>query len=351
MDGAMKTIFVVDDNNANLIVAEKALSDHYNVFTLPSAEAMFEFLGDILPDLILLDVKMPKTNGLDALKMLKASTEYASIPVVFLTGRSDPDTETLGFELGAIDYISKPFSRQVLLSRINTHLNIEKLIRERTAMLFERTEHLQKLKNSIVSVLANMVENRDKMTGCHISRTTRYIKLLMNAMIAQNVYAGEMADWDLDMLVSSARLHDIGKIMITDTVLNKPGRLTHEEFEVIKTHSLEGERIIDEIVAESGDEDFLRNARLFAGSHHEWWDGSGYPRGLKGTQIPLQGRIMAIVDVYDALISDRPYKKAFPHSESVRIIEEGKGIQFDPDIASVFLEVSHLFEEVPVCQQ
>lgn len=342
----MKTIFVVDDNNANLIVADKALSEHYNVFTLPSAEAMFEFLECVRPDLILLDIKMPKTDGLEALIMLKSEAKYENIPVVFLTGKRDPDTEVLGFELGAIDYISKPFSPRALLSRINTHLNIEGLIRERTAMLLERTVNLQRVKRGTVSVLANIVENRDSLTGRHIERTSKYVKKLIEAMLERGIYAEELDGWDIDAIAESSFLHDIGKITVSDLILNKKGRLTDEEFEVIKTHTTAGEIIIDGIMEKTGDESFLQNAKIFAGHHHEKWNGKGYPRGLKGMEISLQGRIMAVADVYDALVTVRPYKDAIPHREAVKIIRESSGSHFDPNIVDVFLEISDSLNEI-----
>ncbi|MCL2440234.1 MAG: response regulator [Treponema sp.] len=332
----LKTIFVVDDNNVNLLSADKALSDYYRVFTMPSASNMFELLEEITPDLILLDIMMPEMDGFEALKLLKSNNKLYSIPVIFLTSRNDTSTESLGFEKGAIDFISKPFSKPVLLNRIKTHMEIENIIRE-------RTESLNKLKNSIVFVLANMVENRDKMTGSHIERTTTYIELLIKTMLKRRIYIDEIGQWDCDVAVASARLHDIGKISIADVILNKPEKLTPEEFEIIKTHAGEGERIIDGIIAESGDKAFLQYAKLFAGYHHEKWDGTGYPYGLKGTDIPLQGRIMALADVYDALVSERPYKKAFAHSEAVEIIKNSSGTHFDPELVNVFLECEKEF--------
>ena len=335
----MKTVFVVDDNDVNLVKAKLSLDGHYRIFTLASAEKMFSMLDKITPDLILLDIKMPKTDGFAAIKQLKEHEQTANIPVIFLTAATDDVTEAQGFELGAVDFISKPFSVPVLLNRIKLQLDINEIIHE-------RTEKLLRLQNSMVSVLAKMIENRDKLTGEHIGRTTGYIKILLNAMLEYNVYAGEIKDWDLEIVISSARLHDIGKIAVTDVILNKPGSLTADEFEIMKTHANEGEKIIDSIIAESGDEIFLRNAKLFAGHHHERWDGTGYPHKLKGEEIPLQGRIMAIADVYDALISERPYKRALPHNEAVEIIKKCSGTHFDPKIVDVFLKVNGLFEEV-----
>jgi len=341
----LKTIFIVDDNDVNLSTAGKALSKQYRVFTLPSASAMFELLNNIVPDLILLDILMPEMDGFEAMRLLKSDRRYQDIPVMFLTSRDDSATEAHGFEIGALDFISKPFSEPVLLNRIKTHLEIEGLIRERTAMLQQRTEKLQRLQNSMVSILANMVENRDKYTGRHIERTTKYINILLSVMFERGIYSDEIRYWNLEEVVSSARLHDIGKITISDLILNKPGKLTTDEYELMKTHASEGEKIIDSIITESGSEAFLQNAKLFAGCHHEKWDGTGYPHGLNGADIPLQGRIMAIADVYDALISDRPYKLAFTHEKAVVIIKESSGSHFDPKIVDVFLEVSDLFRE------
>ncbi|GBU26767.1 two-component system response regulator [Treponema sp. R8-4-B8] len=334
----MKTIFVVDDSDTNLSMAEEALDRQYRVMTMPSAAKMFSLLGKITPDLILLDIEMPEMDGFEALKRLKSESLWANIPVVFLTGHTDAAVEVHGFEMGAVDFITKPFSAPVLINRIKTHLEIDELIRERTAQL-------NRLQNSIVSVLANIVESRDKGTGGHIERTSAYIKILINEMKKRGVYADIISSWDIEKMISSARMHDLGKISITDLIVNKPGKLTDDEYDIMKTHAEEGERIIDKIIAQTGEGDFLRNARLFAGSHHERWDGKGYPNKLKGEEIPLQGRIMAIVDVYDALVSERPYKNAFTDEEAVSIIMENAGTHYDPKIAEVFFEVRDLFKE------
>jgi len=335
----MKTIFVVDDSDTNLSMAEAALEDQYRVMTMPSAAKMFSLLLKVTPDLILLDIEMPEMDGFEALRRLKSSDLWTDIPVMFLTGRNDPKIEVQGFELGAIDFVTKPFSAAVLLNRVKTHLDIDDIIRERTAQVY-------RLQNGIVSVLANMVENRDKDTGSHIERTSAYIRILIEEMKKRNVYIEEIREWDIEKIISSARMHDLGKISITDVIMNKPGKLTEDEFEIMKSHALEGERIIDEIVAQTGEGEFLRNARLFAGYHHERWDGNGYPHGLKGKDIPLQGRIMAIVDVYDALVSKRPYKEPFTCEEAVNIIMQNANKQYDPVIADVFYQVKDLFKAV-----
>jgi putative two-component system response regulator len=191
-----------------------------------------------------------------------------------------------------------------------------------------------------------MVEQRDKLTGKHIERTAAYVKLLLETMLKKKCYFDEINEWDVDLTVSAARLHDLGKISVSDLILNKKEKLTNNEFDIIKTHTSEGEEMIESIIRETGDEDFLYSAKLFAGYHHESWDGTGYPRRLKGLDIPLHGRVMAIADVYDALVSVRPYKKAFTHEEAVEIIKDGSGTQFDPKLVEIFLEISDLFKAV-----
>jgi len=325
----LKTIFVVDDSDTNLSMAEAVLEDQYRVMTMPSAAKMFNLLDKVLPDLILLDIEMPDINGFEAIQKLKSESKWHDIPIMFLTGRNDSDVEAKGLEMGAVDFVTKPFSAPVLINRIQTHLDIDNIIRVRTAQL-------HRLQNSIISVLADMVENRDKGTGGHIERTSVYIRVLIDEMKNQGLYVNELTGWDVDKMISSARMHDLGKISISDLIVNKPGKLTDDEYDIMKRHAEEGERIIDEIISRTGEGEFLRNAKLFAGTHHERWDGKGYPRGLKGEQIPLQGRIMAIVDVYDALVSERPYKRAFTDNEAFDIISQSSGTHFDPNIISVF---------------
>ena len=342
----LKTIFVVDDSDTNLSMAKEALRDRYRVLTVPSAFKMFSLIEKILPDLIIMDIEMPEMNGFEALKILKENSAYAEIPVVFLTSMTDVDAEVRGFQLGAIDFVTKPFSAPVLLNRIDTHLHIDELIRARTSQLQHKTTQLQNLQNGIIFVLADMVENRDQVTGGHIERTTDYIQIIIDEINARGLCDNEFGEMDLEQVASSARLHDVGKISISDTILNKPGKLTDDEFEIMKTHAAEGERIIKQIIVRTENVEFLRNARLFAGYHHERWDGRGYPRGLSGAEIPLQGRIMALVDVYDALVSERPYKKPFTSEEATDIIMSGSGAQFDPLIAELFRETRDRFKAV-----
>jgi putative two-component system response regulator len=331
-DEKMKTVFVVDDSDISLSLAKKALEGRYRVLTMPSAVKMFMLFEKITPDLILLDIEMEEINGIEAFKQLKTSEKFEKVPVIFLTGRNDTEIEAKCFEMGAVDFITKPFSEPVLQNRVRTYLDIDEIIHERTAQLY-------RLQSGIVSALADIVENRDKTMDGHIERTTAYIRILIEGMKERGVYADIVKTWDIERVVLSARLHDMGKIAVSDTILNKQDKLTDEEFEMIKTHADEGIRIIERMVEQTGEADFLRNAKLFAGYHHEHWDGTGYPGRLKGTDIPLQGRILAIVDVFDALVSCRSYKEAFTNEDAINTIAVNAGKQFDPKLVEVFLDV------------
>ena len=355
-----KTLFLVDDNITNLTVGKKALSGSYNVITLSSGEKMLEMLENIIPDLILLDVDMPGIDGYEAIRRLKISKKNADIPVIFLTSMDDEEMELKGLSLGAVDYITKPFSPLRLLKRIEIHLLIEvqkqKLVKQKqelirfsvnlSQLVKEGTKTIEELKNAILSTMAELVENRDKITGGHIARTQNYIKVLIEAMKEHEVYKDEMMKLDKELILLSCQLHDVGKIAIKDSILNKPGKLTPEEFQEIKTHAVFGEKVMLKLKEKTVDNDFVEYARIFAVSHHEKWDGSGYPNELKGEDIPLLGRIMAIADVYDALVADRPYKKAFPHEKAVQIIIEGKGNHFDPVLINLFEMIHPEFEKI-----
>ena len=335
----LNTIFVVDDVDTNLTTAREALKEKYRVMTMPSAARMFTMLERVTPALILLDIEMPDMDGFEVLQLLKANPDYAGIPVIFLTGITDFEVEARGFQLGVTDFIRKPFSAPVLLNRIKTHLEIDEIIRE-------RTQQILRLRNAIVFSFADIVEARDANTGGHIERTSKYIELLASKIIEHGEQVDEFSLLNLESFVSSARLHDVGKIAVSDVILNKPGPLSDDEFEIMKLHTVEGVNIIEQIASRADDGRFLRNAKLFAGYHHERWDGKGYPYGLAKTSIPLQGRIMAVADVYDALVTERPYKKAFPEQVAVDIILDGSGSHFDPHIVEIFSEVKEDFGKI-----
>ena len=332
----MKTIFVVDDNSTNLTAAKTALDGTYKTFALSSAARMFKLAGKIMPDLILLDINMPEMDGFEAMQALKSDKTLQYVPVIFLTSRLDAEAEIRGFNMGALDFINKPFSPPVLIKRIETHIEADKLIKK-------SQQAVRRIHNATINVIADMVESRDKATGGHIGRTQAYLRLLVNEFIRAGICANEMANCDMSLLLPSAQLHDVGKISISDLILNKPGKLTDEEFDIIKTHCAEGEGIIDRIISQTEEDAFLLHAKRFAVNHHEKWNGTGYPRKLKGEEIPLEGRLMAVADVYDALVSERPYKKPFTHEQAVEIIKKDSGAHFDPKIVEVFLKVADDF--------
>ena len=354
------TIVLVDDNRGSLLSGNTVLAGTYNVFTAHSGEQLLNMLKTHTPDLILLDIEMPDMDGFEVIKILKSQKATKSIPVIFLTGTTDEQQEITGLSLGAVDYITKPFSPPLLLKRIETHLLIDSQKRELAAQrrklinnnknlqrtVVEKAEMVIELQEAIVSVFAELIECRDDTTGGHVGRMQNYLHVFFVALLDNELYKDEVASWNIALILQSAHLHDVGKIGIKDHVLLKPGKLTAEEFEIIKTHVEFGETVIDKIKEKTTEKEFLEQAKTMISSHHEKWDGSGYPRGLKGTEIPLQGRMMAIVDVYDALTSDRPYKKAYSHEEALKIISDGSGTHFEPELVAVFMSISDRMGEL-----
>ena len=348
-----KTIFMVDDNLTNLTVGKNALLGKYKVFTIPSGKKLFEMLDKTTPDMILLDIEMPDMNGYEIIKVLKSEPRTAEIPVIFLTARSDSGSELEGLSLGAIDYISKPFSPPLLLKRIEVHmlveeqkLELENYSHNLESMVKEKTDTVLDLQNAILRTVAELVECRDDTTGGHIERTQNYLRILVDALLEDDIYKEEVSSWNIEFLLQSSQLHDVGKIAIKDSILQKPAKLTPEEFDEMKTHTSFGIKVIEKIQENTSEATFLEYAKIFASTHHEKWDGTGYPSGLSGDNIPLQGRLMAIADVYDALISERPYKKPFSHEEAVDIITKGSGSHFDPNLVKIFLEHEEEFRKV-----
>jgi putative two-component system response regulator len=346
----MKTIFLVDDEIVNLKIGKGVLSQKYNVFALESGKRMLELLADVTPDLVLMDIKMPEMDGYEATRRLKQHPVAAHVPVIFLTGMTQENMELEGLSVGAVDYITKPFSAPLLMKRIEVHILMEQQRQELQnlnsnlhLLIQEKTRNVTELKDAILSTMAELVEYRDEQTGGHISRTRFYLEMMLEGMRQHGVYTAELANIDMELALQSCQLHDVGKIAIPDHILLKPGRLTPEEFEQIKQHTLFGEKVILQLKTKTQDSDFAEYARIFAISHHEKWNGEGYPYGLAGTDIPLLGRVMAIADVYDALVSARPYKEPLTHREAVDIIREDAGTHFDPTLVGVFLKIHNAF--------
>ncbi len=348
-----KSIMLVDDNLANLGMGKTMLKNYYEVYALPSAERMFAFLQNVTPDLILLDINMPEIDGYEAIRRLKATRRFAHIPVIFLTAKGDEASELEGFSLGAVDYVSKPFSPPILLKRIENQLLIEQQKRtiqhhadNLSQLVGEKTKEVLNLQNAILNTVADLVEFRDKPTGGHITRTQLYLKALIEELLLQGRYTEDILRWDMDFVLPSAQLHDVGKVAISDQILNKPGQFSPREFEIMKTHVEIGLEAVSRMLKITKENAFLRHAQHFVGTHHEWWDGSGYPLGLSGPDIPLEGRLMAVADVYDALISWRPYKKELSHAEAKAIIESESGTHFDPVLVGVFLSAEEHFVQI-----
>jgi putative two-component system response regulator len=347
MSDVRKLVMLVDDDPVNLIVGKEALSDTYSVVTVPSAAKMFELLSFYAPELILLDIDMPEMNGYEAIKILKNNSEMKDIPVIFLTAMNNSASELQGFDLGAIDYITKPFSAPLLKKRVEVHILVE--MQRRTLqnynenlqkMVADKTQIILKLQNKVLQAMAELVEGRDTFTGNHIERTQICLDILLSAMQEAGIYQEQTTGWNIDLLLQSSLLHDVGKIAIRDNILKKPDKLTNEEFEEMKKHVSYGVDFIERLEEDEEDSLFLQYAKIFAKYHHEKWNGSGYPNKLAGVDIPLLGRLMSIVDVYEALISERCYKLAFDHKTSVDIILQGKGTDFDPILTDLFEQCS-----------
>ena len=343
---AKPVILVVDDTPDNLSLMSGLLSDDYTVkVALNGARALKIAHGEHAPDLILLDIMMPEMDGYEVCRQLKADVRTATIPVIFLTAKSETEDEQHGFDLGAVDYITKPISPAIVLARVKTHLTLKAsadFLRDKNVFLEQevgrRTDEVRKLQDVTILTMASLAETRDNETGNHILRTQFYVKLLAERLSTHPRFAAALTPAYIELLFKSAPLHDIGKVGIPDRILLKPDRFEPDEMEIMKTHAALGRDAIVQAEMRLGvNVPFLDCAKEIAYSHQEKWDGSGYPEGLAGDAIPLSARLMAVADVYDALISRRVYKDAMPHEQAVALMREGRGSHFDPDILDAFL--------------
>ena len=349
------TILAVDDTPVNLSLITGLLKSHYRVKVANSGEKALRIVhSDLPPDLVLLDVMMPDLDGIEVCRRLKDDPRTRHIPVIFLTAMATSDDERLGFEAGAVDYITKPISPPILLARVKTHLQLkagQDFLKDKNAYLesevIRRTREVQAIQDVTILTMASLAETRDNETGNHIRRTQHYVKSLAIKLRDHPRFAGYFTDHVIDLLFKSAPLHDIGKVGIPDKILLKPGKLTPEEFEIMKTHTTLGRDAIEQAERQLGTPvEFLKLAKEIAYSHQEKWDGSGYPEGLSADAIPVSARLMAVADVYDALISRRVYKPAFTHERAVELISEGRGRHFDPDITDAFMEIREEFRTI-----
>ncbi len=349
-----QTILAVDDMPANIDVVKGVLSRDYLIQAAVNGKMALKIIEKNKPDLILLDVMMPEMDGYEVCKRVKTDPLTQDIPVIFLTGKTDVADETKGLSLGAVDYITKPISPPILKERVKTHLMLKEaqdFLRYQNEILeekvIERTQQMEELQDVAMVAMGAMAESRDPETGNHIRRTQRYVKLLATHLKNHPRFRSFLTPAIITSLHKSAPLHDIGKVGIPDDILLKPGKLTTGEFEEMKRHTIYGgDAITAAEKTMTRANDFLTFAKEIAYYHQEKWDGSGYPEGLKRDDIPISARLMAVADVYDALISRRVYKPPFSHEKSVSIIAEGKGSHFDPDMTDAFLEISDEFYSI-----
>jgi len=352
MSTEQRKVIIVDDNAENLNAIKNSIKDEFEVYPTLSAAKMFEVMEHITPDLILLDIEMPEMDGYEAAKILKKSAKFKTIPIIFLTSKSDAKSEMEGLNIGAVDYIHKPFVGPLLARRIQTHLSLveyEKLLeahnRSMKEMLEIRVKEVVGLQISVLNIVADLIECRDELIGTHLSRVPLYLSILIDKLVDTGIYADEIMDFDMDFILPSSMLHDVGKLGVRESILNKPGKLTALEYEMVKRHVQIGADAISRMEDATMNHGFFRHAKRFAESHHEKWDGTGYPNGLKGLEIPLEGRLLAIVDAYDSIVSDRPYKPARDHRVAVEIINNDSGKYFDPKLVEVFNMISDQFKD------
>ncbi len=321
------TVLVVDDVPENIDVLAGILRPEYKVKVSLSGEKALSIARSApAPDLILLDIMMPGIDGYEVCRRLKADLSTRKIPVIFVTAKGEVRDETLGFEVGGVDYITKPVSPPIVQARVRTHLALYDQARALAGLVRQRTDELNDTRLQVIRRLGRAAEFKDNETGLHVIRMSHYSRML-------GLAAG-LDEEEADVLFSAAPMHDIGKIGIPDRILQKPGKLDGDEWEVMKQHAEIGARIIG-----NHNSILLETARVIALTHHEKWNGRGYPEGLEGENIPLVGRIVAIADVFDALTSERPYKRAWSVEESVNLLQSESGEHFDPTLVPKFLEV------------
>lgn len=355
-----KTVLIVDDTPANVSLLNNVLKDTYRTkIATNGAKALELAAAHPAPDIILLDIMMPEMDGYEVCERLKADPQTLDIPVMFLTAKVAVEDETHGLSLGAVDYITKPVSPPIVLERVKNHLMLKEardLLKRQNEVLEEkvrdRTQKLGELQDVAMEAMGALAESRDPETGNHIRRTQLYVQLLAEELRTHPKFADYLTPERMTLLFKAAPLHDIGKVGVPDAILLKPGELTVEEFEVMKLHTVYGRDAIAAAEKKlSEPSEFLTVAKEITYSHQEKWDGSGYPEGLAGEAIPISARLMAIADVYDALISRRVYKEPFPHDESVAIMQEGRGSHFDPDMFDAFIRIQQQFYDVSLKYQ
>jgi putative two-component system response regulator len=340
-------ILLVDDNTTNLQLLHETLDGlGYRLLIAKNGETALAIAQKANPALILLDIMMPEMDGYEVCRRLKSDERTDRIPVIFITALVDEEDEAKGLGLGAVDYITKPINPELVRARVHNHLELKHHQDHLENLVAERTRRLALVQAVTIEGLATLAEYRDPETGGHIKRTQNYVKVLAKKLKEHPRFRDGLNDEIIELLYMSAPLHDVGKVGVPDHILLKADKLTDDEFGEMKKHTNYGHDALWVTEQKLGDDSFLRHAREIAYTHQEKWDGSGYPSGLKGDEIPISGRLMALADVYDALISKRIYKPPFPHEKAVEIIVEGKGKHFDPDIVDAFVELENTFRNI-----
>lgn len=348
------TILVVDDDKTNLALAQKILMPRYRIAASNSGRGALKYLENHHPELILLDINMPEMDGYEVMQQIRAKEDTKMIPVIFLTADNLAETEVKCFQMGAMDFVTKPFVPDILLSRVDKTIeldqyrhNLEKMVKEQAEKITEDARRISRIQDSVIVGMANLIESRDGSTGKHVKNTQMYVRMIADELRRRDLFTEELTEEYIEDLCKAAPLHDVGKIKIPDSILQKPGKLTPEEFDTMKQHTTHSSKIIQMIIGDVEDEHYVRIVEDIAMYHHERWDGTGYPAGLKEDEIPLAARIMSVADVFDALYEERCYKPPVrPIERIMQIMTEGRGTQFDPVIVDVFMEMFPMLKEV-----
>ena len=349
------TVMAVDDVLINLMILESILEEEYDVISVTSGIEALEKMAESKPDLVLLDLSMPDMDGFELVEKMHTDDELKGIPVIFVTGEKDVYSEEKGLTLGAVDYIKKPYVPGIISIKIKNHIelktyrdNLEVMVKKRTQQLERRTKELEETHDAIIMGMSLLSESRDKITGSHLARIKSLTQILSERIA---VIKPDLLDESMIFAIAIySPLHDVGKVSVPDAILNKAGGLTNEEFQLMKNHTKDGASLLRQIANFlPGNKNQLQIAIDIAENHHERYDGTGYPNGTKGEDIPLSARIVSVADVYDALRSSRPYKQGFTHEEAMNIILKGDGRtkpeHFDPVVLEAFEDVNEQMRE------
>lgn len=340
MEQSRAKILVIDDTKTNIEVLEGILSNDYDIFVALNGKKALVLAEKVKPDLILLDVMMPEMDGYETLRQMHAQNLVENTPVLFLTAKADAKSEQMGLDLGAVDYITKPFNPDLVRLRIKNQLEFKHQRDHLHELVEEKTQDLRKTLKVLLTSLGALAEYRDPETGEHIKRTQVLVQMLAETLQKNPKFKQQIPDkMYVDFFATAAPLHDIGKVGISDDILRKPAKLNDEERAIMSNHAQMGFDVLVNATKELSNHPLVKICAEIILNHHERWDGLGYPRGIKGSEIPVGARLMSVADVYDALVSRRPYKEPLPHEVAVSEILAGKGSQFDPDVVDAFMEI------------